>query len=842
VEWSVPAIYDRTEKAMTGKRVDLTTCVWGEWHMDTMRRVMLPTLLSPRNLPALTRRFPSLYRIATTPSDRARIEAWPIFARLAETVEIEWITENPSPDIAYHIKWYERVLSDAKAKGAYCLMLYPDVAWNDGALDRCADAIAAGKVGVAIPYIRVISETFVPDIASRGTDRAIILPGGELARLGMRHMHPLSVAALSGACHALPSLEASWRIPGQGLLLREMSRELSLVDTERLQANRYWNIVDTDHPEELHVATDSDDMFMLSLAPLFKDFQVYIPNHALQSIDLARVSLHPSNDNPLVNYYAAHSIRLHYDSLDKNRWRPLERRADHFIDRALVLREFLRLWEVAHARECRLASQAMSVGLFATSLVHGWRRTAPVTAYIPTDAAFGDGDALAPLLSSSAAKDLKKLIVAHVALGVADPAEGSWEQTTLNGAPLHCRADSEGEFVNDAQIIDRIELPPHRICIIDRLLAPISLAADLPAAPPSTNAQIAPNRNGPASRTMIGRVEAREDTSSARSQRGRFAKVIDNVRIAAGKAINAVFPGAVADKAPEIFAESIAQAYPRFLRRFGIKLDNGGVERQKRSAAAALYQAGLYRHKLLFMYDLMARLRAQGEVNDPQPAFFEYCSSLVGDEKALIEAERYYGLALQLVPDFAEALYARALLKRRAGATTEALALFEAAAQAPCHPKAMSYALIAANAWRNLAEMFRDRGDQEAAEACFRKALAHHGIHGVYHGEIAQFLQKIGSTAEAAREYERMMPYSHLYPSEFSEPDYPLEDRLPSARNGHPCDPLKPTIIEEDANGGRLVYWWHLYLSVPRTMPIDALSLMKSRPTAYLRRERLAED
>jgi hypothetical protein len=158
---------------MTRKQVELNTCVWGDWHLDVMRRVMLPTLLSPGNLPAIAARFPSRYRIATTPEDRKRIEAWPIFGALAVAVAIEWITEASSPDISYHIDWYRRSIRDAKAANAYCFTVYPDVAWSDGVLARCADAIADGKVGVSIPYIRVIGETFVPEIAVCGPGRGV---------------------------------------------------------------------------------------------------------------------------------------------------------------------------------------------------------------------------------------------------------------------------------------------------------------------------------------------------------------------------------------------------------------------------------------------------------------------------------------------------------------------------------------------------------------------------------------------------------------------------------------------------------------------------------------------
>jgi tetratricopeptide (TPR) repeat protein len=833
---------------MTGKQVDLTTCVWGEWHLDVMRRVMLPTLLSPRNLPALSRRLASRYRIATTPADRKRIEAWPIFARLAAAVEIEWITENASPDIAYHVDWYERALIDAKAKNSYCFMVYPDVAWSDGTLARCADVIAAGKVGVAMPYLRVMSETFVPDIARRGSDTAIALSGGELVRLGVRHMHPLSAATMAGGSHALPSLEVFWRVGDQGLLLRQMSRELTIsrdlsnVDTERIGNNRYWHAVDIADPESLYVATDSDDMLMLSLAPLFKDFQIYIPRHTMQPMDLARVSLHPANNNPLVGYFASHQIRLHYEGIDQNRWRTFERRADRFVGQTLFTREFLRIWDAVHANGCSLASQAMSVGLVATSLARRWRHDGPVTAYIPSDDAFGNQgwDGLAPLLVPDAADDLETIILNHVAPGArSGSASGSWEQVALSGKLLCCHAGSDGEFVNDARIVRRLDVPPHRICIVDRLIAPSNRAAGPSAIAPRHDIRTEMWERGSDTSDTSATAKFRKNKKlPLMLLRGNFAKVARKVR-AAASAVAAKFPtgspyvavvrshSGTVDLARD---EGIARHYPTFLRHFAVELGAMTVNQQIRAATAALYQAGLYRHKLLFVHDLMSGFSATAGLREPRPAFFDYCASLIGDERDLMQAERYYRLALQLVPDFAEALYALALLKRRAGVTAEAVTLFEAAARALPHPNAVPHAHIAANSWRNLAEIYRDVGNDELAEACFRKALDHFGNHGVYQAEIAEFLRARGRIAEAARQYQLLMPYSHLYPSEFSEPNFPPQDRLPLARTGHPCDPLTPTIAGEGANGARLVYWWHVYLLLPWQAPLDIGSLIRMKP------------
>lgn len=789
---------------------------------------MLPTLMSSRNLPEISGRFPVRYRIATTPEDRKRIEEWPIFGRVAATVEIEWVTDKSSPDITYHIEWYKRSLADAKAANAICFMAYPDVAWSNGVLARCAEAIAQGKVGAEIPYIRVISETLVPEMIARAGDDPIEFSGGELVRLGMRHMHPLSVAALADGRHALPSLEVTWRVPDQGLLLREMSRELTLIDTERLEANQYWNTIKTSYPEALHVSEDSDDMLMLSVAPLFKDFQVYIPNHTLQPIDLARVSRHPDNNNPLVEHFAAHSIRLHYDDFDEKRWDVYEQRADDFIGQALFLRQFLSVWEAARVAGCSLAAQAISVALNTTSLTARLRCDGPMTAFIPNDEAFGERgwEALAPLLRSEQANELESAVLNYIVPGVRDAdASASWEEIALGGMPLHVRNDGDASFVNEARILHRIELSPHQICVIDRLLQPIAPAMDF--SPSLGNPQ-----NGSADTdTATTSQEAAPRPSSSRGDFSKLGRGLFQNAAAIATKIHTAASRFMREQPISLDTdEKIAQQYPLFLRHFNVDLAGSDLERQKRAAATTLYQAGLYRHKLLFLFDLMSQFSALGGVTDPRPAFFDYCSSLVGGERDLLRADRYYRLALQLVPNFAEASYARGLLARRAGASAEAMALFKAAACTSPHPRAVPYAHIAANAWRNLAEFHRDSGNHEIAEACLRKALFSHGSHGVYQVEIAKFLHTRGHIPDAVQQYELTMPYSHIYPCEFSEPNYAKKEKLPADLDGNPCDPLKPTVISEDTQGVRLLCWWHLHLRVPPKVEIDSLSLLKLRP------------
>src|SRR5258706_2998089 len=96
----------------------LTTCFWGAWHSDLLERIMLPTLLSARNLPELARRLDVRYRIGTTPADRQRLMATPIFRTLADTLPIDWVTEQEHPDITYHVAWYHQAIATARATGS----------------------------------------------------------------------------------------------------------------------------------------------------------------------------------------------------------------------------------------------------------------------------------------------------------------------------------------------------------------------------------------------------------------------------------------------------------------------------------------------------------------------------------------------------------------------------------------------------------------------------------------------------------------------------------------------------------------------------------------------------
>jgi tetratricopeptide (TPR) repeat protein len=263
--------------------------------------------------------------------------------------------------------------------------------------------------------------------------------------------------------------------------------------------------------------------------------------------------------------------------------------------------------------------------------------------------------------------------------------------------------------------------------------------------------------------------------------------------------------------------EDIALEYRRFVAVSVLPgSDQTAVDRQVRAAAVALFQAGLLRHKLLLLSETIDRFEERRAPQDPRCIFPEFLHQLGQDPPLAAVAERYYRLALVLSPDFVEAIYALAVLKQDHN-PPEAVELFRLALHhaGMGHPAAQAHAHMVANAFWNLAGLYRRRGDDKAADAAYGQAFSRLQNYGVHHVALADFQRRRGKVDAAAIEYERIMPYSHLYAAEFVEPAYSPEERLPVDPAGQPLDPLAATAVETVAGAGTIVYWWHLYVLLP---------------------------
>jgi tetratricopeptide (TPR) repeat protein len=239
----------------------------------------------------------------------------------------------------------------------------------------------------------------------------------------------------------------------------------------------------------------------------------------------------------------------------------------------------------------------------------------------------------------------------------------------------------------------------------------------------------------------------------------------------------------------------------------------------REKAACVFYQAGVERHRRLFLSEIVADLEASGSKGDPSHAARQAGLLHAVDDEARERVARYYEAAIAYLPHFAEPLYNLASLRRDCGRKDEALALFLRAGQARPHSRAKPHALVIANAFWEAATIMVTLDRLEEAEKLFRRALSLNKNFGPDHVRFPRLLQRIGKNVEALDHFELAMTYSHRYAPEFIEPEYQPDELAVRQPDGVLFDPFELNRIE----GTEILYWAHLYFRVRQGLPVTSV-------------------
>jgi len=330
------------------KSVDLITAAWGDWHLEALLEVMWPTALSEGNLPALSQRLSARYVVQTTRKGAERILHHPSTLALRQILpdlEVRVMSEESNPPPHEHLEWWRQASREAGQRGSWVAYLPPDVAWPDPALGNLALAIQGPYDAVTIPYQRVLSETFVPEVRGLAVNGRIYLEPHVAVQMSIRHLHPLAAALFLGAPHGHPTLELWWPVPGEGLILRHMVRELSAFDPSRIQPTSLIYTRDLANLSRIKVVRESDDMVMLSLAPFLKDVtdrSITVPGTPVNLLDPARNSLHPDNDTPWIDEFSRIPVRWKARKvIDETVWKKAEAAAEEEFGQTIRARALL---------------------------------------------------------------------------------------------------------------------------------------------------------------------------------------------------------------------------------------------------------------------------------------------------------------------------------------------------------------------------------------------------------------------------------------------------------------------------------------------------------------------
>ena len=406
------------------KTFHFSTVVWGPWHTGVFLDVNLTSLLAPGNLAAFAQKHDVRYRIFTAKDDAERIEATKAFQLASQIVRFELIDlkidRSIGPIAMHHMLW-RRSIEDARKAGAMILLIPPDVVWSNGAFGHIADIAALGKTAIFMTYMRVVSETAVPEVKRLFQDRAMSVldaPSRPLVELCMRHLHPLALTYVRD-CPNFPTHPELilWPVEGEGYLMRSLVREMFAYDPRHFDLNAMALPAHRPNPAEVHYITDSDDLFSISLTPLMKDIEWFAEPAPLDPLRVGAWWLR--FDSPANDVVADQRFYVHTGGHAGPLWRRAELQSDSLVRRLMGTREVLRMLS-GLAQQGRVdIEQILAMALIEAKLASWCRRDGPITILLPHGSVTRRwvADEGPHLAKRGARRRLLRLILDHVLVG-----------------------------------------------------------------------------------------------------------------------------------------------------------------------------------------------------------------------------------------------------------------------------------------------------------------------------------------------------------------------------------------------------------------------------------------
>ncbi len=283
-----------SERAQALRPFYFNVVVWGERFRNHFLNWCLPTLLSPNNIPALLNRG-NKFLICTTPEDWAAMEQASIFALLKTYVEpvlLEIPLPPPGRSGCQHMGIGHKLATDMMySDRAYGVMMTPDFMLSDGSLSAIQRHAVEGKQVVLTAALRFGEEPLFENLAKMGIaeqdsrfgeqGRPLPITGRQLVAAGIRSFHSESLRYEWEAPYFTDFPVACWwRVPEEdGIVLHCLSWAALLFDYAALECHDtstldHWTI-DGDyvwrnvhHSDRIHVCQDSDEIMIVSWAPL----------------------------------------------------------------------------------------------------------------------------------------------------------------------------------------------------------------------------------------------------------------------------------------------------------------------------------------------------------------------------------------------------------------------------------------------------------------------------------------------------------------------------------------------------------------------------------------------
>lgn len=456
------------------QRVLMVTVVWGKWYLDAHLDLNLPSLLSPDNLPIMAAEHDLTYMLMTIAADHDRLARSPAVLALKKILNLDLRvipdTETRDP-IGAHQRAWTKATEEAKSTSSYVLYMPPDVAWSDGSFAHLSRLLARDYTAIFMTYLRVVSETFVPAMRARAAtdDIALRLSGRDLVALSLDHVHPLMAAHMHDSRYFPIHPEmVVWPVPGQGLGVRCLAREMFLFDPGRIDMGSQLLVNGRFNRSDMVFVDDSDDLYAVSLAPLGKDIGWHLNPGPPDLASVARWWL--IYDSPVNDLIAANFLRWHSGAIDAARW---ERRAvasHRWIRRQTALREALRVWQSLIEAKSWNAATLLALAIETRVVADAFQETDRPTVVLVPDEASVDAVMSDATTNRAILLEILRRHVVFVDVPLRQPIEeGTWRNAA--GAELRVRRAKGRLSVNGCALLDNGQrVGRHLVCRIDGMI------------------------------------------------------------------------------------------------------------------------------------------------------------------------------------------------------------------------------------------------------------------------------------------------------------------------------------------------------------------------------------
>lgn len=261
-----------------------TVVFWGEVHRRYFLDLLLASLLSPNNIPALNPARKSKFLIVTTREDWEALQLELLFLQMQRYVEPVWFEmafphERESKMLVMS-QGHKQVTMLAFADLAYGVFVTPDLVLSDGSVAAMERLAEAGKKVVLSVAIRFAQETLLAEMEREGylkPGQPLVLPARDLMRMALQHLHTETLRYEFDAPYfAEQPISVYWQVPGGGgIIIYSFSWAPLLVDYSTLgdhDASTFdeWTM-DGDYihrnfpdPNDVYVSRDSDELVLVS--------------------------------------------------------------------------------------------------------------------------------------------------------------------------------------------------------------------------------------------------------------------------------------------------------------------------------------------------------------------------------------------------------------------------------------------------------------------------------------------------------------------------------------------------------------------------------------------------